>query len=676
MFHSSPSVLVFLAKWPKKWLFRGLIFAVVLLALPLLVAAQDGTILGTVTDPSGSAIPNVSITITNTDTNIASHFKTNDVGQYVVPDLRIGHYSVRAESPNFKTTEQRGVVLQVGDRKRVDFQLEVGTATSVVTVEGETAPVAVQTDSNDISTVITGTQISQLETNGRSLYELANLVPGASSDQVDFQTPTPMGGDQTISFNGQRISHALYTIDGGEAADRGGSGAIVMPSIDSLSEFRVMTSNYSSEYGLVSGATISTVVKSGSDQLHASAWWFGRNNAFDARNFYNPPPETVTELRFNLWGFNVGGPVKFRKSSTPKTFFFYNMEWRRLVSGAAIHQAVPFPSSYPTSSGADLNAAANFDNGALLTKGFTGIQAPFQCQVSNAVIAEFQAAGQALSPCNGTTPGTPVPFVYNGQTNVINPALINPNAAALVKAGIFPAVTSGDQFIGGANAPTDVREEIVRIDHTFNSHWSIFGHFIDESEVLQTDVPARWAWVNLPTSSDTFANPSYQAVVHLAETISPTLVNEIAFNYGGNRINISPLGIYDASTAGFQQNRLFSGPNTIIPPFHLAGQTGANFNQNWSPWTTPPIATRSAMIFPGAKGRISLSSVAVGSTSAKPSPCRTARKAVSILMALLPVMTLPIICSAFPTATPKRPSRTPDIGTVFPGRRTCRTIGA
>jgi len=584
MHFSSRSVFVIPVNSPRNWIIRAVIFATLLLGLPLLAAAQEATILGTVTDPSGSAIPNVTITITNTDTHIVTHFKTNDVGQYVVPDLHIGHYDVRVESPNFKTTEEKGVVLQVGDRKRLDFQLEVGTATSVITVEGETAPVAVQTDSNDISTVITGTQITQLETNGRSLYELANLVPGASSDQVDFQTPTPMGGDQTISFNGQRISHALYTIDGGEAADRGGSGAIVMPSIDALGEFRVMTSNYSSEYGLVSGATISTALKSGTDKLHASAWWFGRNNAFDARGFFNPPPETVTELRFNLWGFNVGGPIKFKRSSTPKTFFFYNMEWRRLVSGGAIHQAVPFPSSYPTSSGADLNAAANFDNGALLTKGFSSIQAPFQCQVSNAVITEFQAAGQALSPCTGNTPGTPVPFVYNGQTNVINPALINPNAAALVKAGIYPAVTSGDQFIGGANAPTDVREEIVRIDHTFNSHWSLFGHFIDESEVLQTDVPARWAWVNLPTSSDTFANPSYQAVVHLAETISPTLVNEIAFNYGGNRINISPLGIYDASTAGFQQNRLFSGPNTIIPSIYLAGQTGAVFNQNWSPW--------------------------------------------------------------------------------------------
>ncbi|MGB7848216.1 MAG: TonB-dependent receptor [Candidatus Acidiferrum sp.] len=572
------------------WLGRVLVFSAVLLALPVLAAAQDGTILGTVTDPSGGAIPNVAITITNTDTNLVVHSTTNDVGQYVVPNLRIGHYMLRAECNNFKTAEEKGIVLQIGDRRRIDFQLEVGTATAVITVEAQAAPIAVQTDSNDISTVITGQQVTQLETNGRSLYELANLVPGASSAQVDFQTPTPMGGDQTISFNGQRIAHSLYMIDGGEAADRGGSGAIVMPSLDALSEFRVMTSNYSAEYGLVSGATITTAVKGGTDQLHASAWWFGRNDWLDARGWFNPTPNKVQELRFNLWGFNVGGPVQFKKNANPKTFFFYNMEWRREVNGGGIRQTVPLASTYGGNltdavayNAANGNALFNTTNGALSMP--LGVQAPYACQVSPAVNAAFTAAGQALSGCTG---GSPDPtkaqaFVYNGQQNAINPALIDPNAAALLKAGVFPAPTSGNLFNGGQNAPTNVKEEIVRLDHTFNSHWTIFGHWISE-QVLQTDVPARWAWVNLPTSSDTFGNPSYQAVVHLANTISPRLVNEIAFNYGGNRINIQPLGVYDASKAGFQQNRLFSGHNNILPQLFLVGKTGAVYNQNWSPW--------------------------------------------------------------------------------------------
>jgi hypothetical protein len=590
MLFSSRYVPVVCPNLTRNWVFRVALFSALLLVLPLLAAAQDGTIIGTVTDASGGAIPDVAITITNTDTNIASHFTTNDVGQYVAPNLRIGNYMIRAESKNFKTAETKGIVLQVGDRRRIDFQLEVGTATAVVTVEAQAGSVAVQTDSSEISTVITGKQVTQLETNGRSLAALANLVPGASSAQRDFQLPTPMGGDNTISFNGQRVSHYLYLIDGGEAADRGGSGPIVMPSIDSLSEFRVLTSNYTAEYGLSSGATISTVIRGGTDQLHASAWWFGRNDWLDARNWFNPTPQPVGELRFNLWGFNVGGPVKFHKSSNPKTFFFYNMEWRRQVLGGGVNQIVPFPSTY----GGDLTDAVNFNStSALFNGGATyplGVQAPYACQVSKAINDAFTAAGQALSGCTGGSPDPTQakPFVYNGQTNVINPALLDPNAKALVAAGIFPAPTgtgsNADLFHGGQNAPTNVREEIVRIDHTFNSHFSIFGHFIDESLIEQTDVPARWAWVNLPTSSDVFGNPSYQAVVHLVNTINPSLVNEIGFNYGGNRINITPLGVFDADKAGFQQNRLFSGPNKILPQIFLLGKTGDVYNQNWSPW--------------------------------------------------------------------------------------------
>jgi hypothetical protein len=569
----------------RNWLLRILTLCALLVGFPFLAAAQEATIVGTVTDPSAAAIPNVTITITNTDTGLVTISSTNEAGQYVVPNLRIGHYTVKASTTNFKTAEQKDIKLEVNDRRRLDFQLEVGAAQETVTVEA--TQIAVQADTNDISTVITGTQITQLETNGRSLYSLVNLVPGASSAQRDFQTPTPMGGDQTVSFNGARISHALYMIDGGEAADRGGSGAIVMPSIDSLSEFRVMTSNYSAQYGLVSGATISTALKAGTDKLHASAWWFGRNDAFDARKWFNPAPQKVQELRFNLWGFNVGGPVKFHKGGTAKTFFFYNMEWRREVDGGGVHQVVPFTSTY----GGDLADAVKMGN--LFNGGANfplGVQAPYSCQVSTAVQNAFAAAGQAMSGCTG---GAPDPtkaarFVYNGQQNVINPALINGNAALLLKAGIFPAPNStnaatADLFNGGQNAPTNVREEIVRIDHTFNSHWSIFGHFIDESLVNQTDVPARWAWVNLPTSSDTFGNPSYQAVVHVANTISPTILNEMAFNYGGNRINITPLGVFNIPS-GYSEHRLFSGPNAILPQIFVIGKTGDVYNQNWSPW--------------------------------------------------------------------------------------------
>jgi hypothetical protein len=171
--------------------------AVLLAAFFVLFAAQalaqEATIVGTVTDPSGAAVPNVSITVTNTDTGIARTLTTSSEGQYVAPDLHIGHYSVRAQATGFKVTEHTGLVLTVGDRTRVDFKLALGGASEQVTVEA--AAVAVQSDNGEVSDLITGQQIAQLSTNGRSMYSLISLTPGASSGQADFQIPTPVGGD-------------------------------------------------------------------------------------------------------------------------------------------------------------------------------------------------------------------------------------------------------------------------------------------------------------------------------------------------------------------------------------------------------------------------------------------------------------------------------------------------
>src|SRR5690349_19821590 len=322
------------------------ILLMVFLALGTLAFAQEATILGTVTDPSGAAIPDVKITLTNIDTGISSTATASSDGQYVAPDLHIGHYIVRAVAGGFKNAEQKGITLQVGDRARVDFKLQVGNVQETITVEAN--PVAVQTDTGEVSSVVSGQQISQLATNGRSVFQLEGLSTGASGVQADFQVPTSAGGDFNVSFNGQRVVHNLWLVDGGEAADRGGGGgADVLPSLDAIAEFRTLTSNYSAEYGLSSAGTMSMVIKSGSRQLHASAFYYGRNDALDARNYFNPAPQKVAALRFNDWGFNVGGPVEFKHTDNPKTFFFYNMEWRRYIKGGLFNVNTPLASIYP-----------------------------------------------------------------------------------------------------------------------------------------------------------------------------------------------------------------------------------------------------------------------------------------------------------------------------------------
>src|ERR1700751_2827871 len=319
-----------------------------LVALSFTVKAQDAAIVGTVTDPSGASVGNVKITVTNSETSLTHTVTTNDSGQYVFPELKIGHYDARAEASGFKTAEQKGIVLQVGDRSRIDFQMQLGGAQETVTVEANV--VRVQTDSGEQSNVITDQRMAQLSVNGRSIYQLAMLTPGASSTINNFVN-TPVGGDSNVEFNGMRQNHNIYLLDGGEDDDRGGAGGMsIAPSTDAIAEFRALTSNYSADYGLSSAATMTMVLKSGTSTLHASAWEFNRNDALDARGFFNPGPDPVAKLRLNVFGFNVGGPVTLGHLYNPdrkKTFFFYNMEWRRLIQGNITNgQIVPDPATY------------------------------------------------------------------------------------------------------------------------------------------------------------------------------------------------------------------------------------------------------------------------------------------------------------------------------------------
>jgi hypothetical protein len=537
----------------------------ILLAIPLLAHGQEATILGTATDASGGVVPNVKITISNSQTGAVRTLATNDVGQYVAPDLPIGKYNIKAEASGFKVQETRGVTLNVNDRTRVDFQMEVGATVETVSVEANT--LTVQTDSSEQSSLVTGTQITELATNGRTLYSYVVLTPGASNLDPDSQLPIPTGGaSSNISFNGNRAGHNLFLLDGGENSDRGGAGASsVLPSIDAISETQTLTSNYGAEYGLSSGGTISSAIKSGTSSLHASAWEFFRNDALDARNYFNPAPQPVGELRYNIFGFNIGGPVTLGKLYNPekkKTFFFYNMEWRKFIfGGSPINQTVPLPSTY----------GGNF--------GSTAINVPTATLVTPAVLARNCPGG--VLPA-GIVQGQPFPG------NTIPACMLDPNAQALLTAGgqfggIFPAPTSGSQFIQPVAVPTNVREEIVRIDHNFTDKFVIYGHYLAE-QIANNQAKTMWSGDNVPSIGNTFGNPSYAAVIHTAYTISPNVTNEVAFNYNGNRIHILPVGLYKSpfSPAGYFGNAV--NVDDRIPSVNLSGSTGSNYTVNWTPW--------------------------------------------------------------------------------------------
>ena len=524
---------------------------------------------GTVTDPSGAAIANAKITATSAETGVIHTIRTNEVGQFVLPDIHIGHYDVKAEAPGLKIAEQKNIVLQVGDRARVDFQMQVGAATETVTVEA--AAIRVQTDTGEVSNVMTGQQLSQLAVNGTSLFQLAALAPGASNDITNYKD-VPVGGDTSVSFNGQRTAHNVFMVDGGENYDRGCGGCVTTaPSTEAIAEFRQLTSNYSADYGLSAAGTVTMVIKSGGSKFHGSAWENNRNDAFDARNFFFPAPNKKQELRMNIFGFNIGGPV-----IKNKTFFFYNMEWRRYIDGGATNQKVPDTATY----------GGNFSSVP------TPLRVPTTAQVAPSVLFA-NCPGGVAPPGISQVPGSTFPG------NVIPSCMINPNAAALVGTGFLPAPTTNiangiGNFVGGANSATNLKEEMVRIDHNFSQKFSVFGHFIAE-QIDQGYNTAQWSGDNLPTVGDTFNNPAYSYVIHATHAISPSLLNEIAFNYNGNRIHIIPyaatglksLALPSCSTpCDFSKARLFTGPNNLnrMPDVDLQNPTGANFEISSWPW--------------------------------------------------------------------------------------------
>jgi hypothetical protein len=559
-----------------RWFNHTVLLLVLVLASSASLVAQEATIVGTVTDQTGSLIPNVTITITNPRTGATRGLATNNVGQYVASGLPIGIYDVKADASAFKVEEVNGVAVNVNDRVRVDFQMQIGAKTEDVLVESN--PIAVQADSGEQSSLVNGTQISELSTNGRSIYTYVILAPGASNLMPSFQPPTSVGANSNVSFNGNRAGHNLYMLDGGENYDRGSGGnSIIMPSIDAIAETETLTSNYSAEYGLSSAGTISSALKSGTQTLHFSLWEFFRNNDLDARNYFNAAPAPVAELRYNLYGFNVGGPVTLGKLYNPnktKTFFFYNMEWRKLIQGQTLNQTVP-----PTA----------FYGGDFSTSGYSLAQlhAPAICQLSPTIQGQFAAAGQALSGCTNGFPDPTLQVPFNN--NAIPTSLLNANAQALLTAGgkyggIFPAPNNGDSFIGGNNLPTNVREEIVRIDQNVSNQFTVYGHLVAE-QISQSYGTTIFSPDNVPTIGTSFGNPAYAAVLHSVYVISPTLVNEASFNYNGNRVRLLPVGLVTAPS-DFTFNRYFDGPNTDnrIPSIILGGSTGSRYSSGFTPW--------------------------------------------------------------------------------------------
>ncbi|MBV9226867.1 MAG: carboxypeptidase regulatory-like domain-containing protein, partial [Acidobacteriaceae bacterium] len=395
-------------------------------------AQGQGTISGLVTDASGSVIPNAQVKLTNQQTGLARNITANESGNYNLPALVVGKYTLEVSAPGFASYKQTDIPVNVNDNLRIDASLQLGNVQQTIEVQAQ----AVQIHAEDatVSQVVNSTQVEALSVNGRNFTSLAALVPGASSTQPSLNTPVGVTSNTSISFNGMRVSNNVWRMDGQENYDRGCGGCVVvLPSVEAISEFKVETANSDVTTGLGNAGQVNVATKSGTKQFHGTGWEFVRNNVFDAKNYFtNLNGQPKPPLRFNVFGYNIGGPVfipKIYPKSKSRTFFFFNEEWRKLRQASIFNT--------PTLSLAQRQG----DFSALKT--------------------------QLKDPDN---PGQFFPG------NIIPASRLDPNALILAAPNyIFPNPTNPNgNFTLSASVPTNLREEIVRVDHSFSDKEQAF----------------------------------------------------------------------------------------------------------------------------------------------------------------------------------------------------------
>jgi hypothetical protein len=492
-----------------------------------------GGIVGTVTDANGAAVKGATVSVTDAaKKTVVRTVTTNEEGQYDVRDLPVTLYEVSVEAPSFKKHVESGVQVNVGKRRQLDIALEVGNVEEVVTVEA--APLAVELTNASSSTVISGEQARELSLNNRNWVQLITLAPGVSNDladQVYVGTTNPAGQANTmnISVNGARSAQNTYTVDGADVTDRGSNITIqAYPSVDSIAEFNVQRSLFPAETGRSGGGQINVVTRSGGEEFHGTFYEFLRNEKLNANDFISnrsTAPAFGREsngkakrapFRYNDYGFTVGGPVyvphfgegtRGAAKRVRGTYFFFSEEQRK-------------DRRYPTLAGTvpDLN----------MRQGIFPIDICLRANAPTAATATCLDVLPAGTPLSSRASINPVAqqylsFVYNklpAPTDALTRALNYPAS------GVF-----------------DFQQEILRLDHQFNSATSLYYRF-ENDKIPTVDPNSLFAsGSGLPGVSTSETNsPGKTHTFQLTHVINSNLVAVGRWNYGYGAILSNTIG--------------------------------------------------------------------------------------------------------------------------------------
>src|SRR5665213_3543406 len=505
-----------------------------------------GTISGTVTDSTGSAVPNAAVSITDTDTKVlVRRVSTGKDGEYSAPYLPVAKYSVRVEAPAFKAAVREGVVLNGADSVTVSFSLQVGDVTQTITVEAAPLQVELQNGSAQ-ATTINGTQIRELALVTRNYEQLVALMPGVSSasvDQLYVGTSLPSGQTATIPFaiNGARNSSSAWLVDGADNVDRGSNQTLLTtPSIDAIAEFKVQRSGYSAEMGRAGGAQIQVVTKSGTSGFHGDVFEFVRNSDFAANNFYNNATSVnpgsdgkaqVAPLHYNDFGWTLGGPLyipRHYNRDKNKTFFFAAEEFRRVITYASGTATVP----------TQAELGGTFP-GAVCTS-YTG------------------------STCNSTS-------------TTIAPSTFNPVAKEYIS-DIYSHIAlpaSSNTLVSLFRNVYNFEQELYKIDQNFGPKLQFSLRFMRDQIPTVEPQGLFSLGSSIPNIGITSTNaPGRSWNAHATSAFSPTWVNEAGYSYSYGAILSNPTGYANShASPDIKSNLPFPVTLSLIPTLSFSGGT-------------------------------------------------------------------------------------------------------
>jgi Carboxypeptidase regulatory-like domain len=510
-------------------------FALAAIFSPSLLLAQDtASLTGTVSDPSGASVANAQVTLTSTQEGVSRSAASNSSGEYLFAALPIAKYNMTVTAAGFKKYEIKNIQLAVGQRARNDVRLEVGAIQETVNVEGSNVA-QVETQSSDLTGVVGGKEVTELQLNGRDFKQLVTLVPGVSNQTGSDEGGVGVTANNSFSINGGRVEYNNWEIDGGDNMDNGSNNTLnVTPSLDAIGEFKVLTSNYGAQYGRSGSGTIEVETKSGTSKFHGDVYEFLRNDAFNATPYFLDGPPAYKK---NDFGYTFGGPIYIPghyNSNKQKTFFFWSQEWRR--------DRLPYtfsPQGVPSAA----QRAGDFSDIC------PGSDCPVDPATGNPYPGNIVPVNASDPNIQGLLSMIPLP------NTVIPPTPLQPVAQNLYTATI--------------SQPTNWREELLRIDHNFSDKHRLTFRYTHDAWTTLNPNPLWTNQGSFPTVQTDFAGPGLALVARLSSTLSPTLLNEFVFSYTTDHIVLSDVGNFKR-LPGSTFGGIFPGADRgILPGINL-----------------------------------------------------------------------------------------------------------